>query len=119
MGISDEEVLRRLDEARKEAKNYHSWHLDNEYIRKIIENKKKIRFTLDDLVGKTIVEHRKVRNLDEYNPDFTSPNPEFFNLLFFQDNSFLLTESVGMSDWTELRCYYFDGKEVKYTDELF
>ncbi len=117
MSISDEEVLEKVKYIRDWIKNKPQV-CDTEDFRKFMERERKIKFTLSDLVGKTIVEHRKIRNKDKYNPDFTSPNPDFFNLLLFQD-SFLMTEGVGMNDWTELRCYYFDGKEVKYSDELF
>ena len=77
------------------------------------------QFSLDDLVGKTIQKHRKIKNPEKVDRTVTQPNPEYFNVLIFSDATFLLTAGVGYQAGTELRSYYFNGKEVRYSNELF
>lgn len=77
------------------------------------------QFTLLDLVGKTISSHRKIRNVRKYNPECQSPNPEFFDVLEFNDGAMLLTENWGDLECGHLDFYYYNGKEVLFSDELF
>lgn len=79
----------------------------------------KPQFTLADLVGKTVGNHRRMENPKPYNPEVESPNPRYFDILEFADGSILLTEYWGWHDGTTLNCYLYNGKDVLFTNELF
>src|SRR3990172_1162184 len=77
----------------------------------------KPQFSLQDLVGKTIQTHRKIKNPREYKPEFESPNPEYFDALIFSDGTFLVTERWGDGESGHLNCYYYDGRKTIYSHQ--
>ena len=79
----------------------------------------KPEFSLDDLVGKTISSRRKIKNPRDYDPEVTSPNPEYFNVLEFSDGTFLLTENWGDGDCEHIDFFYFNGQKTLYSSALF
>lgn len=84
-----------------------------------VESEFEPKFSLEDLVGKTISEHRKIKNPKEYDPEKESPNPEYFDVLVFSDGTFLLTENWGDCECGHLKYYYFNGRKTLYSDQLF
>lgn len=84
-----------------------------------IPEEKYSQFNLDDLLGERILQTRKIKNLDKYNPEVESPNPEYFNVLIFESGNFLILEEEGWQDGTTLHSYFYDGKSVRYSDRLF
>ena len=97
--------------------------LSNEYIlERMLEAKKtefEPQFSLLDLVGKTIREHRQIRNPREYDPTRESPNPKNFDLLIFSDETFLITENWGDGECGHLNYYYHNDQKTFYSDQLF
>jgi hypothetical protein len=87
----------------------------------ILEQKKVTRshFVLDDLIGKTIRDHRLIKNPRKCNPEKESPNPEYFDVLVFNDNTFLMTECWGDGECGHLRYYFYNGQKTSYSDRLF
>jgi len=81
--------------------------------------KVKKEFSLEQLVGKTIKEHLKVGNPRPYNPHQQSPNPEYFDVLLFSDDTFMLSYCVGDGECAHTHFYYFDGKEICKSSTLF
>lgn len=77
------------------------------------------QFSLADLVGKGIDEHRQIRNPREYDPETSSPNPEFFDVFIFSDETFLLTENRGDGECTTLHSFFYNGNRTLYSDSLF
>ena len=77
------------------------------------------QFDLEEIVGKTIVERRRIKNPQEYNPENEVLNPEFFNVLIFHDNTFLLTEMIGDGECAVLHAYLYDGHTTYYSTQLF
>ena len=78
----------------------------------------KSEFTLDDLVGMTILSHRKIKNPRLFEGGQSS-NPEYLGVLEFKDGWILLTEHWGDLECGHLDSYLFDGKRVLYSDSLF
>jgi hypothetical protein len=81
--------------------------------------KVKKEFSLEQLVGKTIECRLKVGNPRPYNPAQSSPNPEFFDVLLFSDNTFMFSYSVGDGECQHTHFYYFDGKKLRKSSTLF
>ena len=77
------------------------------------EREYKPQFTLDILVGKTILEHRKVRNPKKEN------NPMYFDVVVFTDETFLLTRCWGDGECEHIYSYYYNGEKTKFSDGLF
>ncbi len=77
------------------------------------------QFDLGDLVGKTIINSRKVENPRQYNPEVENPNPRYFDVLEFKDGSILLFEKWGDMECSHLNSYFYNGQEVLYSDRLF
>jgi len=84
-------------------------------------------FSLTDLVGKVVSEHRRVPYEKLRNPSEDSDDPQAmypfspknFNVLIFNDRTFLATENRGDGgDW-QLSTYYFDGDKTYYSERLF
>ena len=97
--ISDGFVLERMDQARR-----------TQY---------EPQFSLGDLVGKTVESTRKIKNPEKYNPQTSSPNPEYFDLVLFSDDTFLLSRNWGDCECAHVEFYYFDGSRTLYSDSLF
>jgi len=85
-------------------------------------------FTLEYLIGKTIKEHRtityrkfrEIRDGDSDDPHINYPcSPENLEVLIFSDKTFLASESRGTGGDGNIGFYYFDGKRILYSDELF
>ncbi len=97
--------------------------LDDEFvIEKIGEAEKtefEPQFTLTDLIGKTILGYRQIKNPKDYDPEGFGPNPEYFDVLSFTDGTFLLSENWGDGECAHLNFYYYDGDNTKYSDQLF
>ncbi|MEK6914513.1 MAG: hypothetical protein AABW83_02575 [Nanoarchaeota archaeon] len=77
------------------------------------------QFDLSDLIGEMIVQTREIKNPKEYNPEVESPNPEYFKVLIFKSDNFLIFEEEGWQDGTTLHSYFYDGKSVRYNNDLF
>ena len=77
------------------------------------------QFSLGDLLGERIFQHRKIENPANYNPEVESPNPEYFKVIIFESGNFLIFEEQGWDDGTTLHSYFYDGKSVRYSDMLF
>lgn len=77
-------------------------------------------FTLENLVGKTISNHKKIKNPKPYNPKIESPNPEYFNVLEFSDGSILLFKAWGDTECVHLSSYLYESRDKKiyYNDNL-
>jgi hypothetical protein len=99
MSLPDEYIIRQIGKADK--KQFES------------------QFSLEDFTGKTIVEHRKIKNPKPYDPEVASPNPENFDVLVFSDNTFLVTECWGDGECGHLNYYYYNGNKTLYSDRLF
>ena len=82
---------------------------------------KTIEFTLKDVFvkGKTSSGWRRIKNPKQYNPLIESPNPGYFEVIEFNDDTILLTESWGDGECGHLNAYYFNGKKVLFTPYLF
>ena len=97
--------------------------LDDEFILEKMRGAEKTefepQFTLTDLLGKTIIGYKQIKNSKDYDPEVESPNPEYFDVLSFTDGTFLLSENWGDGECDHLRFYYYDGNSTKYLDELF
>ena len=77
-------------------------------------------FTLEDLVGKTIMNYRKIVNPRPYNPEFESPNPKYFGVIEFSDGSILLNETISWNDGSHINSYYCNKeKKVLYSPCLY
>ena len=85
-------------------------------------------FSLDDLVGKTVIEYMKIPYQILRNPDpkdhedpqnaYRFP-PKFFSVLVFSDQTFFATEMRADGECTHLLCYFFNGKKTLSSDCLF
>ena len=106
---SDEEILGIFQDKLDE-------HYVSHYKRKDTD---KPEFTLADLVGKTLVSGRLIKNPRSYDPECESPNPEYFTVIELTGNSVLLTEMWGDMECGHLEAYLFDGKRVLHSDSLF
>ena len=97
--------------------------LTNKNILKEISRAKKVefepQFSLEDLVGKMIHEHRRIKNPRKNNPKVESPNPEYFDALIFSDRTFLVTENFGDGECGHLHYYFYNGHKTLYSDQLF
>ncbi len=67
-------------------------------------------FTLKDLIGKTIIDYRKIRK--------PAGNPNVYGVLLFSDRSMLLTEVWGRGGSAEYYSYFYNGKKVLFSDTL-
>ena len=86
------------------------------------------QFSLKDLVGKTIQEHRQIEyrlfrtpredDLDDPHNDYRYP-PENLDAIIFTDATFLVTEHRGNGESGHLGSYYWNGIEMLYSDQLF
>jgi hypothetical protein len=81
--------------------------------------KVKREFSLDDLIGKTIQEHRQIKNPRNHALERIVPNPEYFEVLVFSDYTFMLSCSIGDGGGTHTHFYYFDGKNIRKSSDLF
>jgi hypothetical protein len=81
--------------------------------------KVKREFSLDDLIGKTIQEHRQIKNPRNHALERIVPNPEYFEVLVFSDYTFMLSCSIGDGGGTHTHFYYFDGRKVCKSSALF
>ena len=99
----------------------------------------KQEFSLEDLEGKTIKEHRRIKyrkfrdtrpNKDKRTKsyikwDLEDPHGEYhyspakLNVIIFTDDTFLATETRGNGECAHLCSYYFNGKKTLYSDVLF
>lgn len=99
----------------------------------------KQEFSLKDLEGKTIKEHRGIkyrkfreprRNKDKQSKkyikwDLEDPHGEYcyspaeLDVIIFIDNTFLATENRGNGECGHLCSYYFNGRKTLYSDALF
>lgn len=77
------------------------------------------KLTLDDLVGKSIQEHRRIENIDPYNPDGCSPNPKYLHAMLYDDGSIVVVEEIGLHDDHEQHWYYVNERTYKHSDRLF
>ena len=97
--------------------------LSDAYILEKMQEAKKTefepQFSLQHLVGKTISEHRQIKNPREYDHTRESPNPENFDILIFSDRTFLVTEKWGDGGCGHLNYYYHNGQKTLYSDQLF
>ena len=90
--------------------------------KRYITSDAKPEFFLSDLVGKTIIAHKRIKNPRLYNSEVQSPNPRYFDVLELSDKrntSLLLFEYWGDGACGHLNSYYFDGKRVRFSDDLF
>ena len=120
--ITDEFILEKILEIR--AKVYGGsdgfWRKVYASIEGVKEPEKEIpSFTLEALLGKTVTEYRQIKNPREFNPECEGPNPEYFDALIFSDETFLLTEAWGDGECSHLDSYYFDGRRVLFSKDLF
>jgi len=76
------------------------------------------KFTLDNLIGKTIDDIKSIKNPLPYDPKVTSPNPEYFNVLMFSDESYLLFMSVGWHDFTTVNAFLVEDN-IQYSNRFF
>ena len=81
--------------------------------------KVKREFSLDDLIGKTIQEHRQIKNPRNHARERIVPNPEYFDVLVFSDYTFLFSCSISDCECTQTHFYYFDGKNIRKASDLF
>ena len=81
MGLKDLEILKIFGE-----------HITSD--KRGYENPKP-QFNLNDLVEKTISVHRRIKNPRQFNSEWTSPNPEFYDVLEFSDGAILLSEQYS------------------------
>jgi len=77
------------------------------------------KLTLDDLVGKSVKEHRRIENVDQYNPDGCSPNPKYLHAMLYDDGSLVVVEEIGLHDDHEQHWYYVKEHTYKHSDRLF
>jgi len=75
-------------------------------------------FSLDDLVGKTIANVHKIENPSVYKKK-ESPNPRYFNVMFFLDGSYLLHADISWQDGSTLHSFLVEGKNIRYTSRLY
>ena len=86
--------------------------IDNKFILRQKRNTNESSFSLTDIVGKTIIESRKIKNPGR-------DNPEFLNVMLFSDDTFLVTELIGDGENSTLHAYFYDGQKTRYSDRLF
>lgn len=77
------------------------------------------QFTFKDLTGKRIAQYKKIKNTLPYNPTVESPNPEFFQVLIFDDDSAILYEKWGDGESPHLNSYLYEKGNIKFSDCLF
>lgn len=86
------------------------------------------QFSLNDLVGKTIKEHRQIEykqvretRMEDYDdPQFSFIySPKKFDVITFTDGTFLATEVRADGEFGHLCCYYNNGNRTLYSGELF
>ena len=87
--------------------------------KRALETVPSVQFDTSDLVGKTIAGIRYIASQFPYHPEVECRNPEYFQILLFTDNTALLFENWANPNENHLNAYYFDGKEVLFSDELF
>ncbi|MBW2994733.1 hypothetical protein KY312_00125 [Candidatus Woesearchaeota archaeon] len=86
------------------------------------DEEKEPEFDWFDLEGKTIANTRRIENPREYNSLACAGNPLYFQVIEFLDNSILLFDAYQPDDedvTTYVNAYYFNGKEVSLSDDLF
>jgi hypothetical protein len=76
-------------------------------------------FSIDDLVGKTITGIMKIINSIPYNSNFTTANPDFFKVMIFSDNSYLLHMDIGRNDGSTLHSFLVEKENVRYSRRLY
>lgn len=76
-------------------------------------------FSLEDLVGKTMCAAMRIKNPFPYEPETTSPNPDFFDSQIFSDSSYVLHMNMGWNDGTTLHSFFVEDDKVRYTNQLY
>ena len=86
------------------------------------------QFSIKDLVGKAIQEHRQIEYRQFRTPregDLEDPHlnykyaPQNLDAMIFTDGTFWVTERRANGECAQLGHYYWDGKETLYSDQLF
>jgi hypothetical protein len=92
--------------------------LTNDFILWLAKRGPHSDFVLDDIVGKTISEHRQIKLPKRYNhktKNIERPlNPEY-DVLIFSDNTFLLTELGRQKEEVYLNYFFYDGQKTSYS----
>jgi hypothetical protein len=94
--------------------------LTNDFILWLAKRGSHSDFVLDDIVGKTIQEHRQIKLPKRYNyktKKIERP-PEYFDVLIFSDNTFLLTELGRDKEEAYLNYFFYDGEKTSYSYRL-
>ena len=78
----------------------------------------KPQFTLHNIIGWRAIEYRKIKNPKEYDLERKGPNPEYFKVMIYENDFFLLTERQGMQDEVVYHSYLYNGSETLYSNEL-
>ena len=76
-------------------------------------------FSLEDLLGKKLEMVATIKNPLPYDPEKESPNPAYFSLEFFDDNSYLLHMEVGWHDGSTLHSFLVEEGNVRYSNQLY
>ena len=76
-------------------------------------------FHLDDLVGKTISAINKVKNPLSYNSEVESPNPAYFQIIHFSDESYILNMTIGRQDGSTTHSFFVENDTLNYSNHLF
>ena len=86
------------------------------------ERPRKPEFDWHDLEGKTIASTRRIENCREDNSLVYAPNPLYFQVIEFSDNTILFYDAYQPYDEdvsVYVNAYYFNEKEVFFSDNLF
>ena len=85
-------------------------------------------FSLRDLAGKTIREHRKIRyqifrtprkdNAEDPHNEHAYA-PDNIDVLLFTDETFLALEQRANGEFTHIEAYFFDGSKTLYSNSPF
>jgi hypothetical protein len=127
--VSNRYILENISRKRKRIEKACSEYSQaiNDNIRNIIDDRKlgeyrraeeretEAGFSLDNLVGKTILEHRKIKNMRK----IRKYSSDYLDALIFSDKTFLVNEQWGDCECAHIDSYYFDGKNTRYSSELF
>ena len=77
------------------------------------------QFNLGDMLGEINLGYRKIKNPKVYDPKVESPNPEYFDVIEFENGGFWLTEVQRWNGGITYHSFYYDGQTIRYTDKLF
>ena len=81
-------------------------------------NKAIPKLSAQDLVGKTLQEWRRIKNMDPV-PCNDSPNPRYMTAWLYTDGTVVLVEQIRLQDDLAQCWYYARDQEYKFTAKMF